>query len=102
MAKRVDSNQKEIVACMRNMGATVAITSMVGKGFPDLVVGFRGKNYLVEVKDGSKSASRKSLTTCEFMFHDTWKGQVAVVESVDDAIVLLQNTYVNAKHFCVK
>lgn len=44
---RVDDNQAEIVKVLRQLGATVRPTHTVGDGFPDLVVGWRGKNYLV-------------------------------------------------------
>ena len=38
---RKDANQTQIVDALRGVGATVAITSMLGHGFPDLVVGYR-------------------------------------------------------------
>lgn len=100
MAKRVDSNQKEIVACMRNLGATVAITSMVGKGFVDAVVGFRGTNYLVEIKDGKKCKSAQKLTEHEKEFHETWRGTVHIVTSVNDAVDLLNGRLYSASNYC--
>jgi hypothetical protein len=42
-AAKVDINQKEIVAYLRKIGASVAVMSAVGQGFPDLVVGWRGR-----------------------------------------------------------
>lgn len=45
-AARVDANQKEIVRAWRQVGARVALTHMVGNGFPDAVVGFRGQVLL--------------------------------------------------------
>lgn len=45
MAKRTDGNQAEIVRALRSAGATVQTLHTVGKGCPDLVVGFRGNNY---------------------------------------------------------
>ena len=71
------------------MGATVAITSASGKGFPDLVVGYHGVNLLVEVKDGSKPPSKRRLSPAEIDFHTAWLGQICVVESVDEAIELI-------------
>jgi hypothetical protein len=44
---------------------------------------------LIEIKDGAKSASRKRLTDDEAKWHQTWRGQVAVVESVEQALELL-------------
>jgi hypothetical protein len=91
MAKRVDANQKAIVDTFRAIGATVQILSMVGKGCPDIIVGFKGVNYLIEIKDGSKPKSAQKLTEHEQKFFDSWKGQVCLITSNDDAIALLLN-----------
>lgn len=88
---RVDDNQGEIVATLRQLGATVYLTHTVGGGFPDLVVGWRGKNYLVEVKDGDKAPSARELTPAEQDFHATWKGSVLIFESKNDAIQFAQS-----------
>ncbi len=84
-AARVDANQPDIVEKLRGVGATVTPTHMVGRGFPDLVVGFRGITYLLEVKDGSKPPSKRKLTEDELIWHDEWRGQKAIVENVDEA-----------------
>lgn len=89
-AARVDSNQKEIVAALRKAGASVAHTHTIGKGFPDIVVGHRGLNLMVEIKDGSLPPSGRKLTKDEYEFHEVWKGQVCIVESIDDALGLLK------------
>ena len=86
MPKKVDANQKVIVAAFRQMGATVLHLHMVGKGCPDVVIGFNRKNYLVEIKDGDKPPSARKLTPDEVEFHNSWRGQVAVVESVAGAV----------------
>lgn len=86
MAKRVDANQAEIVDALRRVGASVTPLHDVGGGFPDLAVGFRGVNFLLEVKDGKKAASARKLTPDERVWHTTWAGQKAVVESIDEAL----------------
>ena len=83
---RIDANQPEIVAALRDIGATVEPTHYVGRGFPDIVVGFRGITYLMEIKDGSKPPSRRRLTVDERDWHDQWRGQVCVVNSADEAL----------------
>ena len=90
IAKKVDDNQKLITQQLRKIGCAVAITSMIGKGFPDLLIGFRNKNFLFELKDGNKTASRKKLTAMEQKFFDTWAGQVNVVESFDEILKIIQ------------
>jgi hypothetical protein len=82
-AKRVDENQKAIVADLRKgmPTASVAITSGAGDGFADLVVGWRGRTFLYEVKNPDKPASGRSLTTAQQKFHAAWKGHIKVVHS---------------------
>lgn len=84
---RTDGTQTEIVKALRKLGATVAVTSALGDGFPDLVVGWRGVNHLVEVKNGSLSPSKRELTPDEEKFHATWRGApVVTLESADGSI----------------
>lgn len=90
-AKRIDANQKEIVEAFRSLGCSVFITSAVGKGFPDIVVGFRGKNYLFEIKDGDKFKSSQKLTEPERLFFRDWSGQCAVINCVDQVIYFINN-----------
>ena len=66
---------------LRRAGCSVAITASLGHGFPDLVVGRHDKNYLLEIKHGSAR-----LTDDEREFHETWRGSVAVVRSVEEAL----------------
>lgn len=83
---KVDANQPDIVKALRDVGASVEPLHMVGKNFPDLVVGFRGRNYLIEVKDGEKKPSERRLSEGQKEFHESWKGQIAKVETIDDAL----------------
>jgi len=92
-AKRIDANQNEIVNHLRKIGASVFITSMVGKGFPDIVVGFRKKNFLIELKDSSKPNSAKKLTAHEQAFFDTWKGTVHKCETFDEILQIISKQY---------
>jgi hypothetical protein len=85
-AARVDDNQGEIVAALRKIGATVQPIHQIGKGCPDLLVGWRGMNTLLELKDGDKVPSKRKLTQDEVDWHEAWRGQVAVVETVEQAI----------------
>jgi Holliday junction resolvase len=83
-AARVDDNQAEIVAALRKCGCTVQSLAALGSGVPDLLVGRGGTNYLLEVKDGSKSA--RELTPDELRWLHAWRGSAAVVETVEDAL----------------
>lgn len=88
-AARIDDNQNAIVECFRALGASVAVTSSLGGGFVDIVVGAHGKNCLVEIKDGDKPPSARTLTKHEQKFHEEWQGMVAVVESESDCYQLM-------------
>lgn len=85
-AKRVDDNQAQLVKQIRQLGATVRHLHMVGDGLPDIIVGYRKKNFLIEIKDFKKSKSQKKLTADEQEFFDTWKGQVDKCETLDEII----------------
>lgn len=82
---RVDDNQKQITRYLRDKGVTVAITSGMGKGFPDLVCGYKKKNILLELKDGNKPPSAQILTPEQRLWHLTWNGQIAVVNTPEAA-----------------
>ena len=89
MPKRIDANQHEIVDTLRKGGATVLILSSLGKGAPDILIGHRGTNHLAEIKDGSKPKSQQKLTPPEAKFFETWRGNVLILRTMDDAIELL-------------
>ena len=90
-SKRADANQADIVKALRDIGATVQHLHTLGHGCPDLLVGIRGINLLLEVKDGDKPQSRRSLTDDEREWHETWRGQVCIVNSVDQALMLVNS-----------
>lgn len=83
---RVDSNQTALVKELRKIGLSVAITSSLGKGFPDIVVGWQGKNFLFEIKDPGKPPSARVLTEAEQDFADGWRGQITTVLTLDDCL----------------
>jgi len=92
MIKRTDANQKQIIELVRKLpGASITSTHTIGKGFPDLVIGYKGINYLIELKDGNKPKSQKKLTPDEVEFHMKWNGQIAICENFEDILKILKN-----------
>lgn len=90
-ANRIDANQNDIVRALRGLGAYVRIISQ-GDGIPDLLVGYRGRTVLIEVKDGDKVPSAQKLTTAEEKFHMEWTGDTCViVNSVESALQVLRD-----------
>lgn len=92
---RTDDNQPEIVAALRKIGCSVSILAKVGGGVPDLVVGLANRNFLLEVKDGTKPPSERKLTPDQEKWHSEWRGQKAVVESVKDAMEVVTANLTN-------
>jgi hypothetical protein len=65
-AARVDANQEQIVSALRAAGAYVWVI-----GLPvDLLVGYKGHTFCVEVKSGP----RKRLTKLQADFFENWSG----------------------------
>lgn len=83
---KVDENHVEIVRGLRAIGATVQSLAALGRGAPDLLVGKGGANYLLEVKNSDMPPSKRRLTEAEAIWHQTWRGSVWIVESLDDAL----------------
>lgn len=89
-AAKTDGNQSAIVDGLRAAGCSVHVTSSIGGGFPDLVCAYAGRNYLFEVKDPSKPLSDRKLTPDQARFFGAWRGQVCVVETLEDALKAMQ------------
>ena len=88
-AAKVDANQKQVVKALRDAGATVQHLHAVGAGCPDLLVGYKGGNHLVEVKDGHKPPSARKLTSDQVVWHRDWRGTAHVVKSITEALAVL-------------
>ena len=89
-AARIDSNQNEIVEALRRCGASVLITSQLKNCF-DILVGYNGINYIVEIKDGDKPPSQRKLTKGEEKFRKEWKGgEYHIIESISEALNLIK------------
>ena len=80
--KKVDTNQTQIVKELRRVGMDVQHLHGVGQGCPDILVGYRGRNILLEIKKDEKA----KLTPDQVIWHQTWRGQVAVVSNPQAAI----------------
>mgnify|MGYP001561855261 CR=1 FL=1 len=89
-AKR-DDNEAEIVSALERCGATVERLS--GADLPDLLVGFRGLNVLMEVKQeaGARGGtSHKELLPGQIEWHTGWKGaRPVVVRTVEEALAAI-------------
>jgi len=98
MAKRVDQNHQEIVRALRDHpGVSLFSIASLGKGIPDVVVGYRGVTILVEIK-----ARTGKLNAQQTLWHFRWHGSpVVILRSVKDADHLVTNIDAHLKHFGV-
>ncbi len=87
---RIDNNQRDLVRQIRKIpGCTVQSLADCGAGVPDLLIGYNGKCYLAEIKDGSKPPSKRKLTPDQIRWHNAWHGQVAVVTNIQQVYEML-------------
>ena len=80
-AAKVDQNQATIVEELRQVGASVEPLHHIGGGVPDLLVGFRDRTYLLEIK-----TDRGTLTDDQRAWLAEWRGQAAIVRTADEAL----------------
>ena len=84
-AARIDRNHAEIVAALRQIGCSVQSLASLGRGCPDLLVGSHGRNVLLEVK-----ADKGLLRAVQAVWRSNWRGNIAVVRTVDEAIAAVR------------
>ncbi len=76
---RIDANQAEILDALRAVGAEARSVAALGSGMGDVLVAFRRRLFLLEVK-----TTRGQLTADQMTFHQRWP--VSIVRTVDDAL----------------
>jgi hypothetical protein len=88
MRGRTDKNQAAIIQVLRDVGASIIVTSDVGiPGFPDLVVGFRQTVHLLEVKNPENSYGRRGFNKNQKAWNEQWAGaRPIIVYTPDDAL----------------
>ena len=89
-AKRVDDNQRQIVRELRQIpGVSCAI---IGEPV-DLLVGFRSRNFLFEIKRADKVKRPSALTAQQRTFIPNWTGQVRIVSTTDEILQTITQSY---------
>lgn len=89
MRHRSDANQRAIIDALEKIGCTVFC---VGRPV-DLLVGRGAWNFLLECK--SKTGR---LTPAQKEFFATWKGQVRIVRSPEEAVRVVTESYGGAEN----
>lgn len=105
-AARRDANESEIVTVLRAAGASVVIMPN-GDGFPDLLVGYAGRDTKMEVKlplgpRGGKRGGGSTrpgeggdgtLTADQIAWWSKWRGaQPVIVRNPDEALAAIGAT----------
>ena len=88
-AAKVDANQREIVAALRQVGCEILDLSAVGQGCPDILCARHGINFLLECKrPKAKGEAAGKPTKAQLDFFARWqgRGQYAIVHTVDEAL----------------
>lgn len=80
--KKVDKNQSQVVKELRELGFSVELTHIVGKGFPDFIVGF-GDIFTIPVE---LKSDKGTLTDDEKIFHERYQGYIIVAYNTDDVL----------------
>ena len=82
--KTRDANEPEIVKALESVGAKVVLLEPSEPGLPDLLVGFRGDTFLLEVKNPK---AKNQLSHGQIRFHRLWPGKpIAVVRDRWEAL----------------
>jgi len=88
--KGKDGSQDAIVAALKSAGATVQDLSRIATpGVPDLLVGYLGRNYLIECKPGDGTKQQQRLRPSQQEWHAKWGGQVAVCYNAEQALAII-------------
>lgn len=85
-ASRVDGNQPAVVSALRAIGCSILYTHQLKNCF-DILVGYRGRTFLMEIKDPAQPLGKRQLTEGEEEFRRSWRGSpYHVVHTPDEAI----------------
>jgi hypothetical protein len=89
-AARADENQPAIVDALRKAGATVTPIHTLGKGVSDLLVSFRQRWLVLEVKNPTKPKRDRELTEDEKTWIGKQRAPVYIVFTPEDALMILR------------
>jgi hypothetical protein len=89
-----DANQAAIIEALRGIPeCSVLVLSAVGRGCPDLLVGYRGANLLVEIKnpahDKVGGQAMDETRARQQKFRDGWKGAVIRATGLKEIITAM-------------
>ena len=78
LAAQRDTNEREVIDALEAIGCSVQ--ALNHRGVPDLLVGFRGRTHLLEVKQPEPPRTKRAtkpvhgLTEDQRQWHSAWRG----------------------------
>lgn len=84
-AERTDANQQDIIDDLRKVGADVYVI----KRPVDILVGYRNRCWVFEIKDPKQTKQNRQLTKFQETFFRNWRGQVDKIETSEQAIKII-------------
>lgn len=86
---KVDRNQKQIVEALRAAGASVHLMNDAGNGAPDLLCGFRGTDFKIEIKHPDRVYAKEPEKR-QAEWQAKWQGQPTItVRNIDQALIAI-------------
>ena len=86
----IDANQPDIVKALRKIPGVQVLVDM-----DDILIGYRGVNYWIEIKDpekclnGDGSWRNGSVKDCQIELDRSWPGQYAIVTSLKQILEII-------------
>ncbi len=91
-AKKIDSNQPEIVKQLRSIpGVTVALDH------DDFLIGYRDKNYWIELKQPNTISKKtgkileSAIKPSQKKLRAEWKGHYAIVSTIEEILDIIND-----------
>lgn len=75
---------------LRELGVSVSVLNQ--KGLPDLLIGYKGRNYLIELKrePGPRGGMKdRKLTPDQLLWYRDWEGQADVAQTLEEALEII-------------
>ena len=86
--KGKDGSQDGIVSALKEAGCSVQDLCRFGD-VPDLLVGYHGRNYLIECKPAEGDARQLTLNPKQVIWHEAWTGQVGIAHTPEEALAIV-------------
>jgi hypothetical protein len=90
-AQRRDANEAFIIKTLRSIPHVTVMTSET----VDLIVGFRGNNYLIEIKDPDKTMKKNgewksgAIKDSQVKLLQTWTGNYHIVTEINEILEII-------------